>query len=174
MAYLRTENWVNGDSYTPVYYYICDRCKEEICEAWPHWESDDNDDRHLCWECSYIEGKIDESEYIRYGPGTFFDHATVVDGKVITWKGKTPPWEKERNRKTPEYQQWRTSVFQRDNYTCQKCGQKGGNLNAHHKIQWIDDKDLRYDMNNGITLCQACHRNIHKKISLQSKEDDTP
>src|SRR6266849_6556768 len=35
-------------------------------------------------------------------------------------------------RKHPEYLRWRLSVMERDNYTCQLCGRRGGNLHVHH------------------------------------------
>ena len=50
------------------------------------------------------------------------------------------------------------SIRKRDNYTCQACGDsKGGNLNAHHIKNFIDNESLRLDVNNGITLCKNCH-----------------
>ena len=33
-----------------------------------------------------------------------------------------------------EYKLWRKACFERDNYTCQKSGQNGGNLEVHHII----------------------------------------
>jgi len=60
-----------------------------------------------------------------------------------------------------EYAQWRTAVFQRDNFTCQKCGNHtSGNLNAHHILPVRDWRDPQYSLNlmNGITLCKDCHR----------------
>ena len=60
-----------------------------------------------------------------------------------------------RHRK--EYKDWRTSVYERDDYTCQCCGSRGGELNAHHINQFADYPKLRYDINNGITLCVNCH-----------------
>ena len=36
-------------------------------------------------------------------------------------------------RESFEYQKWRSNVFLRDNFTCQKCKEKGGELHAHHK-----------------------------------------
>lgn len=58
---------------------------------------------------------------------------------------------------------WREKVFKRDCYTCQKCGKKGGRLQAHHKKSWSLYPLLRYIVRNGITLCLQCHRNVHKK-----------
>ena len=63
-----------------------------------------------------------------------------------------------------EYKEWRLSVFKRDNYTCQKCGQIGEKLNSHHIQPWIDFPDLRYDINNGVTLCVKCHHIAHRKV----------
>ncbi len=85
----------------------------------------------------------------------------------------------DRIRSLVKYSGWVKDVFKRDNYTCQKCGdKKGGNLNAHHKKQVSDIikefnlkemadilrcKEL-WDLNNGITLCEKCHQELHKKI----------
>ena len=63
----------------------------------------------------------------------------------------------------PAYYQWRLDVFERDNYSCQQCGDnKGGNLIAHHLACYSKNKDLRTDLGNGITLCQSCHLDFHK------------
>lgn len=63
---------------------------------------------------------------------------------------------------TPEYIEWRTNVFKRDKYTCQSCGQVGGNLNAHHIEHWKNNKEKRFNLNNGQTLCFECHVQVHK------------
>lgn len=55
-----------------------------------------------------------------------------------------------------EYKNWRREVFKRDNYTCQICGGKG-RIEADHIKSWRDYPELRYDLNNGRTLCKSCH-----------------
>lgn len=53
---------------------------------------------------------------------------------------------------------WRKQVFERDNYTCKECGQIGGKLNADHIKPYCAYPDLRWDINNGRTLCVECHK----------------
>ena len=58
-----------------------------------------------------------------------------------------------------EYKVWQLSVYERDEFTCQMpgCGNRGNKLNAHHIKKWSDYIELRFDINNGITLCKGCH-----------------
>lgn len=77
------------------------------------------------------------------------------------WKGGVTDIS-HRIRESSEYKQWRKSVFIKDKYTCQHCGKTGGNLNAHHIKPFSLYPDMRFDINNGITLCRECHIKIHK------------
>lgn len=65
-------------------------------------------------------------------------------------------------RRCAEYKNWRKSVFERDNYTCKTCGRRGVKLNAHHIKPYALCHDARFDIDNGITLCESCHRAVHK------------
>jgi hypothetical protein len=76
--------------------------------------------------------------------------------KSIFWKGGISS-ETELARKSPEYKVWRKSVFKRDNYTCIHCGKIGGKLQADHIKPFSKYKELRFDINNGRTLCINCH-----------------
>lgn len=48
-------------------------------------------------------------------------------------------------------------IFERDNYTCQMCGQYGGDLQVDHIQSWSDFIDRRFDIDNCRTLCTHCH-----------------
>ena len=70
--------------------------------------------------------------------------------------------EREQGRLLEGYTVWRKSVYERDKYICQCCGyDKGGKLNAHHLDAYSWCKDKRTDVNNGITLCEDCHKEFH-------------
>lgn len=56
-----------------------------------------------------------------------------------------------------QYRDWRNAVFSRDNWTCQLCNVRGGYLEADHIKPWCAFPDLRYDINNGRTVCRPCH-----------------
>ena len=71
-------------------------------------------------------------------------------------------WEqREKDRKHYKTERWREAVFERDGYTCQKCGQIGWDLNAHHIFPYKDFPNRRLDVTNGITLCEFCHKWFH-------------
>lgn len=79
------------------------------------------------------------------------------------WKGGISP-ENEAIRKSFEYKRWRRAVFKKDNYTCQCCGRNRKiKINAHHLdgYNWCVEK--RFDKENGVTLCEDCHREFHYK-----------
>lgn len=72
--------------------------------------------------------------------------------KSVNWKGGKSK-ELKRLRMSADFKIWRESVYKRDNWTCQECGQRGGKLHPHHIMPFAEYEDLRFDVNNGITLC---------------------
>lgn len=83
------------------------------------------------------------------------------------WKGGVTP-ENMLIRSSEKYGNWRLAVFERDNFTCVSCNRVGGQLCAHHILMFSKYKQVRFDINNGVTLCKKCHRKLHginKKIA---------
>lgn len=78
------------------------------------------------------------------------------------WNSDLTDEERLYKRNSYEYNLWRMSVFYRDNYSCRCCGDsKGGNLIAHHIDNFSENKDLRLELDNGVTLCKECHEEFH-------------
>lgn len=135
---------------------------------------------------------------VRNGEGLFCSHLCADKNMAITRKGIPRPCvAKDKNhnwkggisspssivRNSIKYANWRDGVFARDKYTCQKCGQIGRTLHAHHKKRFsaiLDDMSQNYpllalvdvsknnsalwDVSNGVTLCKRCHTEEHKKV----------
>lgn len=73
--------------------------------------------------------------------------------------------ERSLTRKYPEYIEWRKAVYERDDYTCQVCFKRGGEIRAHHIEGYANNPELRIELSNGITMCKECHDNFHHKYS---------
>lgn len=70
------------------------------------------------------------------------------------WKGG----QRYDRRNDPAYQLWRKEVYKRDEFTCRMQNDNcAGRIEAHHICPWFDFPELRYEVKNGITLCQAHH-----------------
>lgn len=88
-----------------------------------------------------------------------------------SWKGGISKIDK-LCRKMPEYIQWRSDCFTRDNWTCQTCRITGVYLTVHHKKGFskiIKENNIKnildarkcgelWDITNGVTLCEECHK----------------
>lgn len=85
--------------------------------------------------------------------------------KPKNWQGGKRPFS-QTIKDDVRYKKWRKEVFIRDNYTCQKCKKRGGYLHPHHIEAKSMKPELAYDIENGVTLCQDCHRKFHKKYGF--------
>jgi len=81
----------------------------------------------------------------------------------------SPVWVKDRtklkksgdtnkDRRSSAYVIWRTSVYRRDGFKCRIDNQNcSGRIEAHHILGFTEHIELRYEINNGITLCHFHH-----------------
>jgi len=80
------------------------------------------------------------------------------------WRGGThsPGIIRQRDRGRKKNRVWSKAVLERDGNTCRICGKKSKRMEAHHIISWLN-KELRYELSNGISLCRPCHFAAHGK-----------
>lgn len=93
----------------------------------------------------------------------------LTDNRIPTgkncyqWNINLTDEDREDKRYILGYKEWRKEIYERDNYTCQVCGDnKGGNFVAHHMNGWDLFIEERLLVENGITLCEPCHNKFHK------------
>lgn len=104
---------------------------------------------------------------IAYGCKKFYidnPEKRKIGEKSARWIGDADY--KRGQRSTNEYNIWRKQVFAKNNYTCQRCGIKRTKssqpkLNAHHIKNFSKYEDIRNSVDNGITLCECCHKKFH-------------
>lgn len=152
--YTKERNQKISDRLKRGRYFLC-----EVCAA-PFWRKPSAIAKGDCRFCSrecYIEWQkgVPKSQSYR-------DFCAARTGENNpNWRGgKVEENQKIRNGK--EIRSWRKSVFERDGFTCQKCGKKRTEdnrirLDAHHIKPFAKFPDLRFDVNNGLTLCGECH-----------------
>lgn len=86
------------------------------------------------------------------------------------WKGGLKS-EYMRIRASLDFKLWRMAVFSRDEFKCRKCGVSGTRftrLNPHHIKNFSQYPELRFELDNGITLCQKCHQEFHKRFDTKN------
>lgn len=93
---------------------------------------------------AYSEGRLKTNFPVMYGENN------------PAWKGGTTE-ENTRIRTSARYKEWRKIVLNRDNYTCQICLVRGGVLEVDHIKPFSLYPKLRFNIDNGRTLCTPCH-----------------
>ena len=118
--------------------------------------------KHNCELCDNHEFIITPDSFLR---GTRCPKCSVInhtgDKHPMYNPNLTEKDREKRDMQNGEIRKWTKQVYERDNYTCKCCSHKGGKLNAHHLNSWNIYKETRFDINNGITLCESCHKSFH-------------
>jgi|ETNvirnome_2_300_1030623.scaffolds.fasta_scaffold06917_2 hypothetical protein len=79
-----------------------------------------------------------------------------------------------KDRRSTAYNYWRKQIKECDNCKCKINNQDcKGRLEVHHILGYTEHPELRYDINNGITLCHFHHpkmREEEKRLISTFKE----
>lgn len=150
---------------------ICDECK--LCQWCGEYIKGKNSSwKKFCNNSCAGKWKYKNSDKVKKAIEYGFKHPNRGIGISRYHKGKPKPYmiginnpnwrggtsgERQKVMASIPYRQWRTDVFERDNYTCQICLQRGGDLQADHIKPYALFPELRLDLNNGRTLCKSCH-----------------
>lgn len=74
----------------------------------------------------------------------------------------------DRKRNSTKNQKWKNQVKKRDGNLCQICGTLN-NIHVHHLENYAANKNLRYILDNGITVCGKHHNLFHKLYGKKNK-----
>ncbi len=161
----------------------CGNCGKEFIPKHYHWDS-----KFCSRECSgkisgFKKGCVSWNKGLSgYRKGYKMSYETkkkIGESNRKLHKNNVTPI-KNLVRSQMEYKIWRDKIYKRDNYTCQCCFERTevGNrkvLHAHHIKKFADiirefgiktiidfqRCKILNDENNGITLCDKCHRKLH-------------
>lgn len=73
-----------------------------------------------------------------------------------------------RKNRGGSHHKWVNAVLSRDKATCTQCGATNIELHAHHIKSYKDFPELRFDIDNGITLCHKCHWSLHTALNAKA------
>lgn len=82
----------------------------------------------------------------------------IIGNKNPRWVSDRTKLVKSNRRGNSMYREWRMSIYRRDNFKCRMANPDCcGRIEAHHILGWTKYPELRYEINNGITLCHYHH-----------------
>ena len=86
------------------------------------------------------------------------------------WYKDRTKLKKQDDRRSSAVHEWRKSVYGRDKFKCKFSNEDcEGRIEAHHILNWEDFPELRYNIDNGITLCHFHHpRGREKEKRVES------
>jgi len=163
----------------------CSNCGKEFPKKWSHVYGKRKMENNYCSSECYSKSK--SRQFSGKGNPFYGRKHTEKTKRIIskTNKGKempiavrkkislalsgenNPHWKNgsamrcKKDRLRLEYREWRTTVFERDNYTCRKCHIRGVRLHVHHLKNYSEHEGLRFVPINGVTLCESCHKEFH-------------
>lgn len=140
--------------------YSCDDCNKIVETSYANYTRKTS---KLCKQCIShkndsckgrifsleVRKRMSDAAPRKYGK----DHFNFKDSKLQELRIK--------ERKLPKNLDFVKGCLKRDLYKCIKCN-SNKKLNVHHIELYSTHEDLRYEINNGITLCKSCHILYHK------------
>jgi len=135
-----------GDIHRRPIYFDCTYCSKHSITKLSHYKLKKN---HFCSTKCYANYRLEKMKPYEQN----------------SWKGGITK-ETQRGRGGKLYKMWQVMVYERDGYSCVNCCSKE-QIEAHHIKSWSKYPKLRYNVDNGKTLCIVCH---NKTRGYENKE----
>ncbi|GEM_PF-5256696 len=134
-------------------------------EQHPKWRDDADRTPKTCAlpDCGKVFGPEDCGNIAIFRNRKFCSKACADIGG-LRYEGEAHPrYKPDSRRRSPRGKQgaWERKVKSRDHNTCQDCGATDRPLHAHHIVEFVDSVELRWEVSNGVTLCDDCHLKRH-------------
>ena len=88
-------------------------------------------------------------------------------GCVVSRRRRVRTEEELASRTCPQYATWARRVKRRAKRRCEVCLVEGVKMTSHHLDSFADCRESRYDLDNGVCLCEECHHDFHGKYGYQ-------
>lgn len=118
----------------------------------------------VCQHCGITFHWESGQIYTNWKKRKFCSKDCIVGGQKRLYGKDHPRYNPESRKKARgagKYAKWQQAVFTRDRVTCRHCGAIGIQMHAHHINSWSEFPELRFDVENGLTLCYRCHLIVH-------------
>ena len=164
---------------------LCDGCGKEIITEYRTYLRcrQNHDDKYFCIKCGQkiscekhygvlnqfqrevVKEKSKQTMQKRYSVDYNAQRPEIKEkflngDKNIFWIDGRNKYAVDRN--TSSNKKWRKDILKKFKFQCFVCGCKE-KLIAHHILSFEDNKNLALSLDNGVCLCEECHKDFHKK-----------
>ena len=150
---------------------LSDEHKKKLCGRIPHNKGNGS----KTFNCEVCGKEVSDKPYRRSrfcSKECTYEYMSIMDGDCHwNYTGKESRGE-QTQRNWARYKRFKKKVHSRDK-KCIICHDaKSKQFIAHHIIPWSENKDLRFNPDNGITLCIKCHKKLHTKCGQKKIDMD--
>ena len=137
-------------------------------EAHPRWKGGERE--KICQGCGFKIIKPSKQAISTFEKRKFCTKI-CADEHGFRYSGESHPNyrpDSRRKSRAGKHGAWARAVISRDQATCRKCGAKNLELHAHHIKPYATHPELRWVLDNGLTLCYRCHWQEHTALTANA------